>query len=127
MIRGGHLDWTLLRIMEVFPNENISNWVFPLKLVKGMGEAMDLVASKSKVMVFCNHFDNYERSKIFKKCSLPVTGINCVSKIVTEIAVFDVKPEGGLLLTHFAEDTDLETVTRFTEGDFQLKENYERF
>ena len=127
MIRGGHLDWTLLGTMEVCQNGSIANWIIPLKLVKGMGGAMDLVASKSKVMVLTNHCDKYGNSKILKKCKLPVTGKNCVTKIVTELAVFDVKPEGGLVLTHLAEDTDLDRVKELTDAEFHVREGYERF
>lgn len=126
MIRGGHLNWTLLGTMEVSQNGDLANWIIPDKLIKGMGGAMDLAASDSKVMVLTEHCDRKGRAKILRECSLPLTGRRCVGKIITELAVFDVREE-GLVLTDLAEETDLETVRRLTDAEFEVAEVVERF
>lgn len=128
IVRGGHLDFTYLGAMEVDQLGNLANWVIPGKFLKGMGGAMDLVACGSQVTVLTEHTSKHNASKIKKQCELPLTGENCVSKIITELAVFTVLPEqGGLLLTELAEDTTLGHVIDNTECEFAVSPNLLRF
>lgn len=98
MIRGQHVQLTVLGAMEVSENGDIANWKIPGKMVKGMGGAMDLVASSDNIIVAMTHTNRSGKSKLLKKCSLPITGINCISKIVSDLAVIEVSPEGFVLL-----------------------------
>lgn len=98
MIRAGKIDLTVLGAMEVSENGDIANWKIPEKMVKGMGGAMDLVASAKNIIVAMMHTNPKGESKLLPKCSLPLTGINCVKKIVTDLAVLDVTPNGFLLI-----------------------------
>lgn len=116
MIRGGHIDLTILGAMEVSENGDIANWKIPNKMVKGMGGAMDLVASAKNIIVAMQHKSKDGQSKLLKKCTLPITGLNCVKKIVTDMAVLDVLPEGGFKLLERAKGVSVEEIIASTEG-----------
>jgi 3-oxoacid CoA-transferase B subunit len=116
MIRGEHVDLTILGAMEVSENGDIANWKIPGKMVKGMGGAMDLVASAKNIIVAMQHVNKEGNSKLLKKCSLPLTGIHCVKKIVTELAVLEVLPEGGFKLLETAPGVSVADVQKATEG-----------
>ncbi|MEO1054693.1 MAG: 3-oxoacid CoA-transferase subunit B [Bacteroidota bacterium] len=116
MIRGGHVNLTILGAMEVSENGDISNWKIPGKMVKGMGGAMDLVASAENIIVAMQHRSKSGESKLLKACSLPITGINCVKKIITDIAALDVLPEGGFKLLERAPGVSVEEIQSATEG-----------
>lgn len=116
MIRGEHVDLTILGAMEVSENGDIANWKIPGKMVKGMGGAMDLVASAKNIIVAMQHVNKAGESKLLKKCTLPLTGIGCVKKIVTELGVFEVVSEGGFKLLELAPGITIEDVQKATEG-----------
>ncbi|AFL86064.1 3-oxoacid CoA-transferase, B subunit [Belliella baltica DSM 15883] len=116
MIRGGHVQLTILGAMEVSENGDIANWKIPGKMVKGMGGAMDLVASAENIIVAMQHCSKSGDSKLLKECSLPITGIRCVKKIVTDLAVLDVLPEGGFKLLERAPGVSVEEIQSKTEG-----------
>lgn len=116
MIRGGHVHLTILGAMEVSENGDIANWKIPGKMVKGMGGAMDLVASAENIIVAMQHCSKDGQSKLLKKCSLPITGICCVKKIVTDLAVLEVLPEGGFKLLERAPRISVEEIQSKTEG-----------
>lgn len=117
MIRGGHVDLTILGAMEVSENGDIANWKIPGKMVKGMGGAMDLVAAAENIIVAMQHRSRDGKSKLLKSCSLPLTGINCVKKIVTDLAVLEVLPEGGFKLLERAPGVSVEEIKEATEGE----------
>ncbi|MFK7813275.1 MAG: 3-oxoacid CoA-transferase subunit B [Maribacter sp.] len=115
MIRGQHVDLTILGAMEVSENGDIANWKIPGKMVKGMGGAMDLVASAENIIVAMMHTNRAGASKLLKKCSLPLTGVGCVKKIVTNLAVLEVTPDGFQLLER-APGVSVEDIQNATEG-----------
>lgn len=116
MIRGGKVNLTILGAMEVSENGDIANWKVPGKMVKGMGGAMDLVASAQNIIVAMQHCSKDGASKLLKKCSLPITGLNCVKKIVSDLAVLDVMPAGGFKLLERAPGVSVEQIKKATEG-----------
>jgi 3-oxoacid CoA-transferase subunit B len=115
MIRGKHIQLTVLGAMEVSENGDIANWKIPGKLVKGMGGAMDLVASADNIIVAMNHTNKRGESKLLKTCTLPLTGVRCVKKIVTNMAVLDVTSQGFKLLER-APGVSVEDIKNATEG-----------
>ncbi|MBZ9630915.1 CoA transferase subunit B [Salegentibacter sp. LM13S] len=115
MIRGQHVDLTILGAMEVAENGDIANWKIPGKMVKGMGGAMDLVASAENIIVAMMHTNKAGDSKLLKKCSLPLTGVACVTKIVTNLAVIEVTKNGFKLLER-APGVSVEEIEKATEG-----------
>jgi len=116
MIRGGKVQLTVLGAMEVDQNGNIANWKIPGKMVKGMGGAMDLVASAENIIVAMMHTNKRGDSKLLKKCSLPLTGVNCITKIVTNYGVFEVE-NGSFILKERAPGVSVEEIQKATEGD----------
>ena len=115
MIRAQKVDLTILGAMEVSENGDIANWKIPGKMVKGMGGAMDLVASAENIIVAMMHVNKAGESKILKKCSLPLTGVGCVKKVVTELAVLEVTPKGFKLLER-APGVSIEDIIKATEA-----------
>ncbi|MCL4111775.1 UNVERIFIED_CONTAM: hypothetical protein GTU68_010773 [Idotea baltica] len=115
MIRGGHVQLTVLGAMEVADNGDIANWKIPGKMVKGMGGAMDLVASADNIIVAMFHTNKHGKSKLLSKCSLPITGVQCVKKVVTNLGVFDITPEGFKLLER-APGVSVDEIRAATDG-----------
>jgi 3-oxoacid CoA-transferase subunit B len=116
MIRGQHVDLTILGAMEVAQNGDIANWKIPGKMVKGMGGAMDLVASAENIIVAMMHTNRAGESKMLKTCSLPLTGVNCVKKVVTNLAVLEIE-NGKFKLLERAPGVTVEEIDAATEGD----------
>jgi 3-oxoacid CoA-transferase subunit B len=115
MIRGGHVDLTVLGAFEVDCHGNIASWMIPGKLIKGMGGAMDLVAGAQNIIVTMTHADKHGNSKLLEQCTLPLTGVNCINKIITDLAVFEVK-EGAFHLVERAPGVSVAEIQSQTAG-----------
>ena len=120
MIRGRHVQLTVLGAMEVSENGDIANWKIPGKMVKGMGGAMDLVASADNIIVAMMHTNRQGESKILKKCTLPITGVNCIKKVVTNLAVLEVTDKGFKLLER-APEVSVEEIKNATAAELIIK------
>lgn len=122
MIRAGKVNLTILGAMEVADNGDIANWKIPGKMVKGMGGAMDLVASAKNIIVAMQHVNKAGESKLLKQCSLPITGLKCVKKVVTELGVFDITPEGFKLI-EYAPGVTIDYIKEKTLGRLVISDN----
>ncbi|MCK6641037.1 MAG: CoA transferase subunit B [Bacteroidia bacterium] len=116
MIRAGKVDLTILGAMEVSEDGDIANWKIPGKMVKGMGGAMDLVAAAKNIIVAMQHVNKAGESKLLPKCSLPLTGVRCVKKVVTELGMFDIVPGKGFVLLERAPGVSVEQIKNATAG-----------
>ncbi len=123
MIRAQRVNLTILGAMEVSENGDIANWKIPGKMVKGMGGAMDLVASAKNIIVAMQQVNKAGESKLLAKCDLPLTGVKCVKKIVTEFGVYNVLPEGGFELIEIAPNVTVEQVKAATKGKLIISES----
>lgn len=119
MIRGGHVDLTILGAMEVDQTGSIANWMVPGKMIKGMGGAMDLVAGAKRVIVAMLHTDKTGASKLLKKCTLPLTGTQCIDRVVTDLGVMDITNE-GFLLREFAPGLTPDDVVKATDAPLRI-------
>lgn len=119
MIRGGHIDLSILGAMQVSEDGDLANWMIPGKMVKGMGGAMDLVAGVKKVVVIMDHNARDGNAKLLKECTLPLTGVRVVDMIVSDVGVFKID-DNGLTLTELAPDVTIEDVKSRTEAEFKI-------
>ena len=122
MIRGKHVQLTVLGAMEIADNGDIANWKIPGKMVKGMGGAMDLVASAENIIVAMSHTNKHGKSKLLRQCTLPLTGVRCVKKVVTNLAVIDITSEGFKLLER-APGVSVDEIKAATEGRLVVEGN----
>jgi 3-oxoacid CoA-transferase subunit B len=123
MIRSQKIDLTILGAMEVSENGDIANWKIPGKMVKGMGGAMDLVASAKNIIVAMQHVNREGESKLLPKCTLPLTGVHCIRKVVTELAVLDILEEGGFMLIERAPGVSVDYIRSVTAGRLVTQED----
>lgn len=119
MIRGGHIDLTVLGAFEVDQTGSIASWMIPGKMVKGMGGAMDLVAGAKNIIVAMQHASKDDKSKLLKKCSLPLTGIHCIHKVVTDLAVLEIH-DNAFHLVERAPGVSIATIQALTEGELKI-------
>jgi 3-oxoacid CoA-transferase subunit B len=122
MIRGGHVDVTVLGAFEVDVNGNIASWMIPGKLIKGMGGAMDLVAGAKNIIVTMTHADKHGNSKLLSECTLPLTGVNCITKIITDLAVLEVKNQAYYLLER-APGVSVDEIREKTAGELVVPDD----
>lgn len=122
MIRAGKVHLTVLGAMEVADNGDIANWKIPGKMVKGMGGAMDLVAAAKNIIVAMQHTNRAGESKLLKKCSLPLTGVNCITKVVTDLGVFDIT-EDGFVCIEYAPGVTIDEIKAKTEGRLTIADD----
>ena len=122
MIRGGHVDFTVLGAFEVDVNGNIASWMIPGKLIKGMGGAMDLVAGAKNIIVTMTHADKHGKSKLLQQCTLPLTGVNCINEIITDLAVLTVK-QGAFHLKERAPGVSIEEIKEKTAGNLVIPDS----
>ena len=122
MIRGGHVDLTVLGAFEVDCHGNIASWMIPGKLIKGMGGAMDLVAGAQNIIVTMTHADKHGNSKLLEQCTLPLTGVNCINRIITDLAVIEVK-DGAFHLIERAPGVTVEEIKSKTAGKLVVADN----
>lgn len=126
MIRGGHIDVAILGGMEVSENGDLANWMIPGKMVKGMGGAMDLVYGAKRVVVIMEHVNKHGESKIKKQCTLPLTGVQVVNRLITDLAVFDFT-RNGMVCIEKRKDVSIEQLKEQTEASFTVSEQLVEF
>jgi len=124
IIRGGHVDLTIMGAMEVSQEGDLANWMIPKKMVKGMGGGMDLVASAKRVVITMTHTSKSGAPKLLKKCSLPLTSQKCVDRVITEMAVFDID-NGRMTLRETAPGLTVDDIRKVTEAEFEVADKLE--